>query len=196
MTNPNITRMSTLYAPTLKEDPTDAEIASHKLLLRAGFIRKTAAGIYTFLPLGKRVLSKIENIVREEMDACGAQEIRMPMLQPEELWQESGRADAYGPERMRLNDRHDHEFCLGPTHEELITALVRAELRSYKATAAEHVSDSNEVPRRDSPALRPAAQPRVRHEGWLQLPRFPGVAAGRIRQDVCGLRAHLRALRA
>ena len=132
MNNPNITRMSTLYAPTLKEDPTDAEIASHKLLLRAGFIRKTAAGIYAFLPLGKRVLAKIENIVREEMDACGAQEIRMPMLQPEELWQESGRADAYGPERMRLNDRHDHEFCLGPTHEELITALVRAELRSYK----------------------------------------------------------------
>lgn len=132
MNNANITRMSTLYAPTLKEDPTDAEIASHKLLLRAGFIRKTAAGIYTFLPLGKRVLTKIENIVREEMDACGAQEIRMPMLQPEELWQESGRADAYGPERMRLNDRHDHEFCLGPTHEELITALVRAELRSYK----------------------------------------------------------------
>ena len=132
MNNANITRMSALYAPTLKEDPTDAEIASHKLLLRAGFIRKTAAGIYTFLPLGKRVLTKIENIVREEMDACGAQEIRMPMLQPEELWQESGRADAYGPERMRLNDRHDHEFCLGPTHEELITALVRAELRSYK----------------------------------------------------------------
>ena len=89
MNNANITRMSALYAPTLKEDPTDAEIASHKLLLRAGFIRKTAAGIYTFLPLGKRVLTKIENIVREEMDACGAQEIRMPMLQPEELWQES-----------------------------------------------------------------------------------------------------------
>ena len=149
MNNANITRMSALYAPTLKEDPTDAEIASHKLLLRAGFIRKTAAGIYTFLPLGKRVLTKIENIVREEMDACGAQEIRMPMLQPEELWQESGRADAYGPERMRLNDRHDHEFCLGP---------------------AEHVSDPGEVPRRDPPALRSSAQPRVRHEGRLQLP--------------------------
>lgn len=151
MNNANITRMSALYAPTLKEDPTDAEIASHKLLLRAGFIRKTAAGIYTFLPLGKRVLTKIENIVREEMDACGAQEIRMPMLQPEELWQESGRADAYGPERMRLNDRHDHEFCLGPTHEELITALVRARAALLQAAAAEHVPDPDEVPRRDPP---------------------------------------------
>ena len=132
MTNSNIMRMSQLYAPTLKEDPTDAEIASHKLLLRAGFIRKTASGVYTFLPLGKRVLSKVEGIVREEMDAIGAQEIMMPALQPAELWHESGRWNDYGPELMRLKDRHDHEFCLGPTHEELLTALVRNELRSYK----------------------------------------------------------------
>ena len=132
MTNASIMRMSALYAPTLKEDPADAEIASHKLLLRAGFIRKTASGVYTFLPLGKRVLAKVENIVREEMDAIGAQEIMMPALQPAELWYESGRWNAYGPELMRLNDRHDHEFCLGPTHEELLTALVRNELRSYK----------------------------------------------------------------
>ncbi len=132
MTNPNIIKMSKLYAPTLKEDPADAEIASHRLLLRAGFIRKTASGVYTFLPLGQKVLSKVENIVREEMDAIGAQEIMMPALQPAELWHESGRWDAYGPELMRLNDRHDHEFCLGPTHEELIVALVRNELRSYK----------------------------------------------------------------
>ena len=132
MTNVNIMRMSQLYAPTLKEDPADAEIASHRLLLRAGFIRKTASGVYTFLPLGKRVLAKVENIVREEMDGIGAQEIMMPALQPGELWHESGRWNAYGPELMRLNDRHDHEFCLGPTHEELLTALVRNELRSYK----------------------------------------------------------------
>ncbi len=131
MTN-NIMRMTQLYAPTLKEDPADAEIASHRLLLRAGFIRKTASGIYTFLPLGKRVLAKVENIVREEMDGIGAQEVLMPVLQPEELWEESGRSDAYGPERIRFNDRHDHGLCLGPTHEELITALVRNELRSYK----------------------------------------------------------------
>ena len=127
-----VLRMSQLYAPTLKEDPADAEIASHRLLLRAGMIRKTASGVYTFLPLGYRVLSKIEDIVREEMNAIGAQEIMMPALQPAELWHESGRWDDYGPELMRLVDRHDHGFCLGPTHEELITALVRNELRSYK----------------------------------------------------------------
>ncbi len=131
-TNANILRMSKLYAPTLKEDPADAEIASHKLLTRAGFIRKTASGVYTFLPLGKKVLAKVENIVREEMDAIGAQEIMMPALQPAELWYESGRWNDYGPELMRLKDRHDHELCLGPTHEELLTALVRNELRSYK----------------------------------------------------------------
>ena len=128
----DILRMSTLYAPTLKEDPADADIASHRLLLRAGMIRKTASGVYTFLPLGYRVLTKIEDIVREEMNAIGSQEIMMPALQPAELWHESGRWDDYGPELMRLTDRHDHGFCLGPTHEELITALVRNELRSYK----------------------------------------------------------------
>ena len=131
MTQP-VLRMKSLYVPTLKEDPTDAEIASHRLLLRAGMIRKTASGVYTFLPLGYRVLSKIEAIVREEMNAIGAQEIMMPALQPAELWHESGRWDDYGPELMRLVDRHDHGFCLGPTHEELITSLVRHELRSYK----------------------------------------------------------------
>lgn len=128
----SIMRMSDLYVPTLKEDPADAEIASHRLLMRAGMIRKAAAGVYTFLPLGRRVLAKIEDIVREEMDATGSQEIMMPALQPAELWHESGRWDDYGPELMRLVDRHDHGFCLGPTHEELITSLVRNELRSYK----------------------------------------------------------------
>ena len=132
MTNNIILHMSSLYAPTLKEDPSDADIVSAKLLLRAGFIRKTASGVYTFLPLGKRVLAKVENIVREEMDAIGAQEVLMPVLQPGELWHESGRWNDYGPELMRLMDRHEHEVCLGPTHEELITALVRNELRSYK----------------------------------------------------------------
>lgn len=125
-------RMSRLYAPTIKEDPTDAEIASHRLLLRGAFIRKTAAGVYTFMPLGFAVLQKIEQIVREEMNAIGSQEIMMPALQPAELWHESGRWNDYGPELMRLSDRHEHDFCLGPTHEELITALVRNELRSYR----------------------------------------------------------------
>ncbi len=127
-----ILRLKNLYVPTLKEDPADADIASHKLLLRSGMLRKTASGVYTFLPLGFRVLKKIEAIVREEMDATGAYEIMMPALQPSELWLESGRWDDYGPELMRLNDRHDRGFCLGPTHEELITSLVRDELRSYK----------------------------------------------------------------
>lgn len=127
-----ILRMSNLYAPTLKEDPSDADIDSARLLLRAGMLRKAASGLYTFLPLGFRVLKKIENIVREEMDASGAQEILMPVLQPAELWEESGRLNDYGPELMRLTDRHDREMCLGPTHEEIIVALVRNELRSYK----------------------------------------------------------------
>ena len=131
-----VLRMSELYVPTLKEDPADAEIASHRLLVRAGMIRKTASGIYTFLPLGKRALAKVEQIVREEMEAIGAQEIMMPALQPAELWRESGRWDDYGPELMRMTDRHDHGFCLGPTHEELITALVRNELRSYRELPA------------------------------------------------------------
>ena len=127
-----ILRMSRLYMPTLRDVPADADIASHQLLLRAAMIRKTASGIYTFLPLGFRVLRKIEQIVREEMDATGALEIMMPALQPADLWHESGRWDDYGPELMRLTDRHAHDFCLGPTHEELITSLVKGELRSYK----------------------------------------------------------------
>jgi len=125
-------RMSSLYVPTLKESPAEAELASHKLLLRAGMIRKNAAGIYSFLPLGLRSLRKIEQIVREEMDAIGSQEMLMPAVQPAELWLESGRWDVYGPELARLKDRHGREFCLGPTHEEIVTSLVRNEVRSYR----------------------------------------------------------------
>jgi prolyl-tRNA synthetase len=125
-------RMSTLYAPTLKENPAEAELASHQLLLRAGMIRKNAAGIYSYLPLGWRSLHKIEQIVREEMDAIGSQEIMMPVVQPAELWHESGRWNDYGAELARLTDRHGREFCLGPTHEEIITSLVRSEVRSYR----------------------------------------------------------------
>lgn len=124
--------MSSMYIPTVKETPNDADIVSHQLMLRSGMIRKTTSGIYTFLPLGFRVIQKIENIIREEMDKIGAQEMRMPVLQPAEIWHESGRWGDYGPELMRLKDRHDREMCLGPTHEELITTLVRNELSSYK----------------------------------------------------------------
>jgi prolyl-tRNA synthetase len=117
---------------TVKETPSDAEIASHKLMIRAGLIRKLASGLYTWLPLGLRVLRKVEKVTREEMDKAGALEVLMPALQPAELWQETGRWDKYGPELARLKDRHERDFCLGPTHEEIITDLARSELKSYK----------------------------------------------------------------
>ncbi|MGB9886357.1 MAG: proline--tRNA ligase [Moorellales bacterium] len=123
---------SALLAPTLREVPGEAEVVSHQLLLRAGMIRRVAAGVYTYLPLGWRVLNKIINIVREEMNRAGGQELLMPIIQPAELWQATGRWDVYGPEMFRLRDRHGRPFCLGPTHEELITALVKAEVRSYR----------------------------------------------------------------
>lgn len=125
-------KMSRLYAPTLKEDPAEAELASHRLLLRAGMIRKEAAGLYTYLPLAWRAIRKIEDIVRDEMDSHDAQELMMPIMVDAEFWRESGRIDAYGKELVRFDDRHGREFVLGPTHEETITALVRNELRSYK----------------------------------------------------------------
>lgn len=117
---------------TVKETPADAEITSHQLMIRAGLIRKLAAGLYTWLPLGVRVLRKVEAIVREEMNQAGGLEVLMPVVQPAELWQESGRWELYGPELARLHDRHQREFCLGPTHEEIITELARNEIRSYK----------------------------------------------------------------
>ncbi|MGX1982785.1 prolyl-tRNA synthetase [Thermolongibacillus altinsuensis] len=125
-------KQSMSFIPTLREVPADAEIKSHQLLLRAGFIRQNASGVYSFLPLGKRVLQKIEAIIREEMERAGAVELLMPALQQAELWQESGRWYSYGPELMRLKDRHDRDFALGATHEEVITALVRDEIKSYK----------------------------------------------------------------
>ena len=125
-------RFTELYAPTLKEAPSDADLVSIKLLIRAGFVRKVAAGVYTYLPLGYKVLRKVEKIVREEMDNIGCQEFLMPIIQPAELWHESGRWDDYGPEMMKLKDRHERDFTLGPTHEEMITSVVRNELRSYR----------------------------------------------------------------
>ncbi len=129
-------RLSQLLLPTLKEVPADAETISHQLLLRAGLIRKLAAGLYTWLPLGLRVLRKVEAIVREEMNRAGAQEVLMPAVQPAELWQESGRWQKYGPELLRLKDRHQRDFCFGPTHEEVITELARSELHSYRQLPA------------------------------------------------------------
>ncbi|WP_147822282.1 proline--tRNA ligase [Salidesulfovibrio onnuriiensis] len=125
-------KLSRYYIPTLKEDPAEAEVVSHKLLMRAGMIRKLTSGIYNYLPLGLRSLNKVADIVREEMDNAGAMEVLMPSVQPADLWQETGRWDYYGKELLRFNDRHGRDYCLGPTHEEVITDLVRGEVRSYK----------------------------------------------------------------
>ena len=129
-------RASRFLIATLKQTPSDAVAVSHQLMLRAGLVRQLASGLYTWLPLGLRVFRKVENIVREEMDAAGAQEVLMPVVQPAELWHESGRWDEYGPELLRFPDRHDNSFCLGPTHEEVITDLIRGEVRSYKQLPA------------------------------------------------------------
>lgn len=125
-------RISQFFISTLRDDPTEAEVISHKLMIRGGYIRKLASGIYSYLPLGLKVLQKIEKIVREEMVAVGACELLMPMVLPADLWRESGRWDIYGKELLRFKDRHENEFCLGPTHEEIITDIVRKEVKSYR----------------------------------------------------------------
>ncbi len=123
---------SKILIPTLKESPSDAEVISHKLMVRAGMIRQMAAGIYSTLPLGLRVFKKVEQIIREEMNRIGGQEVFLPSVQPAELWEESGRWEFYGKELLRLKDRHDREFCYGPTHEEIITDIVRRDVHSYR----------------------------------------------------------------
>jgi prolyl-tRNA synthetase len=125
-------RYSEMFLPTGREVPSDAEVISHQLMIRAGMIRKLTSGIYSYLPLGYRVIRKVEQIIREEMDKAGAQEVHLPMVQPAELWQESGRWVHYGKELLRFRDRHDHEYCLGPTHEEVITSLVRNDIKTYR----------------------------------------------------------------
>ncbi|CAA6605589.1 Proline--tRNA ligase [Rhodospirillaceae bacterium LM-1] len=126
-------RLSRFFMPTMKDTPSEAQIASHRLMLRAGMVRQSAAGIYSWLPMGHKVLKKIEAIVREEQDAAGAQELLMPTIQPAELWKESGRYDDYGKEMLRITDRHEREMLFGPTNEELITDIVRKDIRSYRA---------------------------------------------------------------
>ena len=125
-------RMREGYAPTLREVPAEAEVVSHQLSFRAGLIRRSAAGIYTYLPLGFRVLQKIKRIIREELDRVGCQELMLPIVQPAELWHQSGRWEAYGDEMFRVKDRHGRFFSLGPTHEEIITHLVKADVKSYR----------------------------------------------------------------
>ena len=123
---------SKVFLPTLKDTPQDAEVISHQLMLRSGMIRRVTSGIYIWLPIGLKVLRKVENIVREEMDASGAQEVLMPMVQPKDLWEETQRWEKMGPELLRIQDRHERDFCLGPTHEEVITDLIRNNIKSYK----------------------------------------------------------------
>ncbi|HEX7234952.1 MAG TPA: proline--tRNA ligase, partial [Nitrosospira sp.] len=124
--------VSKFFISTLKEAPAEAELASHKLMLRAGLIKRLGSGLYTWMPLGLRVLRKVENIIRVEMDGSGAIELLMPAVQPAELWQETGRWDVFGPQMLKIKDRHDRDFCFGPTHEEVITDVARREIKSYR----------------------------------------------------------------
>ncbi len=179
-------RLSRAFVPTLKEDPADAELISHKLMIRAGMVRKLAAGIYTLLPLGWRVTRKVEQIVREEMDRAGCQELRLPILMPAELWQETGRWEKYGRELGRFRDRHDRDYAIGPTHEEAITDLVRNHVRSYR---------DMQVPGRDPPAFRRHARARAPHEGRLQLPYRRGAARGRLRSHAAGVQRRVPPVR-
>src|SRR5690242_4603888 len=128
-------RVSQFPISTLKEAPSEAEVVSHKLMLRAGLIRRLTSGIYTWMPLGLRVLRKVENVVREEMNRSGGIELMMPIVQPAELWQESGRWGQYGPDLLRLKDRHDRDYCPGPTHEEVVSDIVRRDVKSYRQLA-------------------------------------------------------------
>src|SRR5437868_4978600 len=125
-------RVSAFFLSTLKEAPSEAELISHKLMLRAGMIRRLGSGLYSWMPLGLRVLRRVENIVREEMNAAGAVELFMPAVQPAELWEETGRWAVFGPQMLKITDRHERSFCFGPTHEEVITDIARNELRSYR----------------------------------------------------------------
>src|SRR5687768_3266470 len=125
-------RLASFFISTLKEAPAEAELISHKLMLRAGLIRRLGSGLYTWMPLGLKVLRKVESVVREEMDATGAMELLMPAIQPAELWRETGRWDVFGPQMLKIKDRHQRDFCFGPTHEEVITDIARREIKSYR----------------------------------------------------------------
>ena len=168
-TVPAVLRMSTLFLRTLREDPADAEVASHRLLVRAGYIRRAAPGGFTWLPLGWIVYRNVERIVREEMDAAGFQEVHFPALLPREPYELSDRWTEYGDNLFRLKDRRGNDFLLAPTHEEMFTLLVKDLYSIVQGPAAVHLPDPDEVPRRGPPAGRPAARPRVRDEGLLQL---------------------------
>ena len=186
-------RASQFFLATLKEAPQEAELPSHKLMLRGGLIRKLGSGLYSWLPMGMRVLHKVERIVREEMDRAGALEIIMPPVQPAELWQETGRWDLYGPMMLRIKDRAEREFCYAPTAEEVVTDIARQGAAQLPPAAGELLPDPDQVPRRDPAALRRAARARVLHEGRLLVRRGRGRDARVLPEDVRRVRAHLHA---
>ena len=174
-----------MFGATLRDDPAEAELASHRLMLKAGLIHQVSSGIYSYMPLALRSLRKIEGIIRDEMDAAGGQELRMSVLQPRELWQQAGRDEEYGPDMFRLGDRRDRPLVLAPTHEELLTTMVRANVNSYRdlpVTLYQIQTKFRDEPR---PARRPHPRARVRHEGRVQLrhrrrwagPELPGDGA-------------------
>ena len=188
-------RWSQYPVNTTKETPADAEVVSHQLMLRAGLIRKLAAGLYTWMPLGLRAMRKVENIVREEMNRAGALEVLMPGVIPAELWVESGRWEQFGPELLRLKDRHERDFCLGPTHEEVITDIARNELKSYRQLPANFYQIQMK--------FRDERRPRfgvMRAREFLMKDAYSfhldqkGLQAG-LRRDARGLHAHLHAAR-
>ena len=189
-------RRSRYFLPTLRENPAEAQIVSHRLMLRAGMIRQSSAGIYSWLPLGHRVLRKIEQVVREEMDAAGCQEILMPAIQPAELWEESGRYHDYGKEMLRITDRHERPMLFGPTHEEVVTDIFRGSVRSYRDLPQNLYQIQWKFRDELRPALRHHAGPRVLHEGQLLLRHRPCRRRALLQQDVRSLPAHLRPARA
>ncbi len=162
-------RYSRLFIPTLKEAPAEAEAVSHKLMVRGGFVRQLAAGLYIYLPLGQRVMDKIDRIIREEMNAIGGQEVTMPVLHPAEVWQQTGRWDAIGDEMFRLKDRSGRDMCLAMTHEEIMTWLAAHDLAVVPRPAADLVPVPDQTARRGASQERYPAHARVRHEGLLQL---------------------------
>ena len=182
-----------IFCPILRETPKEAEIVSHRLMLRAGMMRQEAAGIYAFLPLGFRVLQKICQIVREEQNRSGAIELLMPTIQSAELWRESGRYEAYGKEMLRIKDRHEREMLYGPTNEEMITEIFRAYVRIVQGRAAQSLSHPVEIPRRSAPALRTDARPRILDEGCLLVRSRSGRRDTFLQQDVRRLSSYFRA---
>ena len=162
-------RLSRFFLPLLKETPKEAEIVSHRLMLRAGMIRQQSAGIYSWLPLGKSVLDKVCRIIREEQNRAGAIEILMPTIQSADLWRESGRYDDYGKEMLRIQDRHERDMLFGPTNEEMVTDIFRSYVTLLQGPAAQPLSHPVEVPRRGASAFRRDARSRVPDEGCLFL---------------------------